>query len=146
MSPLGFHKPFTDQRLCVNPLASKFFHIYLDKYIVRNLLLQLGELTFFPLHSSWDYFFKRFPHPLLMRRRSHGHEYSLPNHKNKYDFILFYFIFLYRATPLAYGSSQAYTTATAMTDPNHICNQHCNLQQSQILNPLSKARDQTCIL
>ena len=41
---------------------------------------------------------------------------------------------------------QAYTTATAMQDPNHICNLHQSSQQCQILNLLSKARDQTHIL
>jgi len=40
----------------------------------------------------------------------------------------------------------AYTTATAMQDPNHTCHLHCRLWQPWILNPLSKARDQTCIL
>ena len=40
----------------------------------------------------------------------------------------------------------AYTTATAMQDPNHICNLHHSLQQSQILNPLSKVRNRTHIL
>ena len=40
----------------------------------------------------------------------------------------------------------AYTTATAMPDPSHICNLGSSLWQHQILNPLSEARDQTCIL
>ena len=40
----------------------------------------------------------------------------------------------------------AYTTATAMPDLNHICDLCCSSWQCQILNPLSKARDQTCIL
>ena len=40
----------------------------------------------------------------------------------------------------------AYTTVTATTDPSHICNPQCSLQQRWILNPLSKARDQSCIL
>ena len=40
----------------------------------------------------------------------------------------------------------AYTTATAMLHPSCICNLYHNLWQCQILNPLSKARDQTCIL
>ena len=54
--------------------------------------------------------------------------------------------------PVAYGSSQlgveselqlpAYTTATAMWDPSHVCNLHHSSQQRRILNPLSKARDQ----
>ena len=40
----------------------------------------------------------------------------------------------------------AYTTATAMRDPCRVCELHHSLQQHQILNPLSKARGQTCIL
>ena len=36
--------------------------------------------------------------------------------------------------------------ATAKPDPSCVCNLHCSLQQCQILNPLSKARGQTCIL
>ena len=40
----------------------------------------------------------------------------------------------------------AYTTATATTDPSHICDLHHSSQQHQIPNPLSEARDQTCIL
>ena len=40
----------------------------------------------------------------------------------------------------------AYTTATATPHLSHICNLRWNSQQCQILNPLSRARDQTCIL
>ena len=36
----------------------------------------------------------------------------------------------------------AYTTATATLDPSHICDLHHSSRQCQILNPLSKARDQ----
>ena len=36
----------------------------------------------------------------------------------------------------------AYTAAMAMPDPSCICNLHHSFQQRQILNPLSKARDQ----
>ena len=39
-----------------------------------------------------------------------------------------------------------YTTAIAMPDLNHICNLHHSLWQCWILNPLSEAWDQTCIL
>ena len=39
-----------------------------------------------------------------------------------------------------------YVTATATPDPSHICNLHYSSQQCHILNPLSKARDQTRIL
>ena len=41
---------------------------------------------------------------------------------------------------------QAYTTATAMPDPSHICDLHHSLRQHWILRPLSKARDQTHLL
>ena len=41
---------------------------------------------------------------------------------------------------------QAFATATAMPDLSHICDLHQSLQQHWILNPLSEARDQTCIL
>ena len=40
----------------------------------------------------------------------------------------------------------AYTTATAMQDLGQICNLHHRSQQHWILNPLSEARDQTCVL
>ena len=40
----------------------------------------------------------------------------------------------------------AYVTATAMPDPSHICNLHRSSWQCGILDPLSKARDRTCIL
>ena len=40
----------------------------------------------------------------------------------------------------------ANTIATAKPDPSYICNPHCSFWQHQILNPLSKARDRSCIL
>ena len=39
-----------------------------------------------------------------------------------------------------------YTTTTATPDPSCICQLRCSMWQRQILNPLSKVRDQTCIL
>ena len=39
-----------------------------------------------------------------------------------------------------------YTTATAMQDPSCVCDLHHSSWQCRILNPLSKARDQTCHL
>uniref|UniRef100_A0A8D0T181 Serine/threonine-protein kinase RIO1 n=1 Tax=Sus scrofa TaxID=9823 RepID=A0A8D0T181_PIG len=39
-----------------------------------------------------------------------------------------------------------YTTATAMPDPSHVYDLHHSSQQHQILNPLSEARDRTCVL
>ena len=40
----------------------------------------------------------------------------------------------------------AYATATATQDLSHVCNLQHSAQQHGILNPLSKARDQTCVL
>ena len=40
----------------------------------------------------------------------------------------------------------AYTTATAMQDPSHVCDLHHSSWQHQILNLLSEAKDQTCVL
>ena len=69
------------------------------------------------------------------------------------------FVYLFRSTPAAYVSSQArgriraiaaglqaYTTATATWDLNHVCNLHHSSGQCWILNPLSEARDWTCVL
>ena len=39
-----------------------------------------------------------------------------------------------------------YTTATATQDLSYICNLHCSSRQLQIPDPLSEARDLTCIL
>ena len=40
----------------------------------------------------------------------------------------------------------AYATATTMPDPSHICYLNHSSQKHRTLNPLSEARDQTCIL
>ena len=69
----------------------------------------------------------------------------------------FFFPFgLFRATPTAYTGSQlgvelelqprAYTTATAMPDLSCVCDLHHRSWQHWILNPLSEARDRTCVL
>ena len=73
-----------------------------------------------------------------------------------YTHNFFFFFGLFRATSVAYGSSQArgqigpqlsgHTTATATPDPSCICDLHHSLQQHQVLNPLSEARDGTQIL
>ena len=52
---------------------------------------------------------------------------------------------------MAYGGSQAkdpltYATAIATPDLSHVCDLHHSSWHHQILNPLSEARDQTCIL
>ena len=38
------------------------------------------------------------------------------------------------------------TTATAMLDLSHVCDLHHSSQQHWFLNPLSEARDRTCVL
>ena len=65
----------------------------------------------------------------------------------------FFFFLLFRATHMAYGSSQArgLTGATASglghrhsnTNLSHVCDRHHSSWQCWILNVLSKARDQT---
>ena len=72
----------------------------------------------------------------------------------KLCFWFLFFFFLFRATPAAYGEVPRlrvqselqlpdHTRATATQDPSHICDLHHISRQHQILNPLSKARDQT---
>ena len=39
----------------------------------------------------------------------------------------------------------AYTTAITTQDPSHICDLHHSSRQCWILNPLSEARNQTCV-
>ena len=41
---------------------------------------------------------------------------------------------------------QAYTTVTATLDLNQVCDLHHSSLQHWILNPLSEARDRTCVL
>ena len=71
-------------------------------------------------------------------------------------FFFFFFFCLFafsRATPVAYGGSQArgligavalaYARARATQDPSRVCDLHHSSQQRQNLKPLRKARDQT---
>ena len=65
-------------------------------------------------------------------------------------------VYLSRATPMGHGSSQpevqlelqplACAIATATPHLSRICDRHHSPQPSQIPNPLSKARDGTCVL
>lgn len=70
------------------------------------------------------------------------------------SFSFSFFLFFFRATPAAYGSSEAigqmgqlpaYATATAMRDLSCACDLLCSSQQHQILDPLSEASDGTRI-
>ena len=66
--------------------------------------------------------------------------------------IFFKICFLFIAVPVAYGSSQARgwtgTVAASLHNSNTRCELHLHhsFQQCWILNPLSEARDWTCIL
>ena len=71
------------------------------------------------------------------------------------NFILFYFCFLgphpwHMKVPSLGVKLEpqllAYTTATATWDPSQVCDLHHSSKQRQIPDPLSKARDRTCIL
>ena len=64
-----------------------------------------------------------------------------------YEFT-YLFILHFRAAPMAYGSSHSRgrigaIAVTETQDPGFNCNLHWSSQQLQIVNPLSKARDQT---
>ena len=84
---------------------------------------------------------------------------SLSGPTQKCDFFLFFFFLILGLHPWHIGVPKlgvqselklpAYTTATASQsnpDLSQICNLHHSSRQHQILNPLSKARDQTCVL
>ena len=70
--------------------------------------------------------------------------------------FFFFFPLLFRAALVAYGSSQAgvelelqlpaHTTVTATPDLSQVCDLYHSSWQSWILNPLSEARDQICVL
>ena len=71
--------------------------------------------------------------------------------------LLFFFFSVFRATPAAYGGSQAMgqigaTAAGPAPQPQQcriqacVCNLHHSSQQRQTVYPLSKARDWTCNL
>ena len=90
-----------------------------------------------------------------------GRDHNTSSFTYLFVFLLIYlFILLYRAIPAAYGSSQArdwiqaelkllaYATATATPDPCGVCDRPTPqlTRQRRIFNPLSKARDQICVL
>ena len=102
---------------------------------------------------------KRAPLCLIYKQPWNGHYFTrqMPA-DGRYEPKCLTSLFIYlRATPVAYASSQATswiwsaaaslkTTTTATLHPNHICDLHWSLWRCWILNPLSEARDWTCIL
>ena len=71
----------------------------------------------------------------------------LPRHQFSKNFFVFLGLHPWHIVPrLVFESElqlQAYTTTTEMPEPSCICDLHCKSRQYQILNPLSKGRDQT---
>ena len=70
--------------------------------------------------------------------------------------LSFFLIYFFMVAPAAYGISQARNpeselqlpatvTATAIRDPSLVCDLHHSSRQHWILNPLSGARDRTCV-
>ena len=81
---------------------------------------------------------------------------SKENNVRVYHFIIFLFLFLFLGLHLWHMEVPrlgvqselqlpAYTTATTMRDPSHICDLHHSSQPRWMPHPLSEARDQTCI-
>ena len=74
----------------------------------------------------------------------------------QFPLMIFFFLGLFRAAPAAYRSSQgrgqigaaaaSLATATAIPDLSLVCDLHHNPGLRQILNPLSEARDRTCVI
>ena len=70
-----------------------------------------------------------------------------------FSYTFYFILLLFSAAPMAHGGSQAvgqsklqlsaYTTATAMPGPCHVCSLHHSSRQCWILNPLSETRDRT---
>ena len=69
----------------------------------------------------------------------------------KGEIIILFVYLIFRASPAAYGSSQArieselqlpaYATATATWGPSHVCSLHHSSWPCRITNPLIEARD-----
>ena len=94
--------------------------------------------------SSWFHMYTKLKLNFRTRRLSYQHSFNFP--------FLFFLFLLLRTTPKAYGGSQARGPIGAVAASLH--HSHTGSkphlwptwQQHQILNPLSKARVQTCIL
>ena len=72
-------------------------------------------------------------------------------------FFFFFFFGFSRAVPMAYGSSQAKESnqscscqptlhSHSNTGSEQVCDLHHSSEQCQILNPLCKTRDRSCVL
>ena len=130
------------QKACHEPYPVLFLQpypcLFLPHFFIACILPILFFLPSYPLHS---YCFVRSQFKCIFFRPT----------------FFFIFIFcLFRATPMAYAGTQARGSIEAvatglhhslvMPDPSHIGNLRHSSWQLGILNPLSKARDRTCIL
>ena len=81
----------------------------------------------------------------------------IPSTEEDFFFVLFFFFLVFLGpypqqmeVPRLGIKSElqlpAYTTATATWDPSRFCDLHHSSWQHWILNPLSEARNRTCIL
>ena len=132
------------------------FKSILEKLIVTTILLQ-SPLAPSPWYCCLQEtpLISQLPSQILyiiypFRWLTHRYVHCL-----SYISSLFFFFFSWpqlwhMEVPKARGQTgtavRAYTTATATPDTSHICNLHCSLRQRWILNPLTQARDRTCIL
>ena len=93
------------------------------------------------------------PRALVVQSLGRGNRFCWLELLNNKTAHLFIYLSFFTAAPAAYGSSQARgpiraeaaAYVTAMPDPSRICDLHCSLWQHGLLNPLSKATDQTHI-
>ena len=102
--------------------------------------------------------------PLFPTRGNCHPEYSFAIHEFLFLFLVLFFLLLFCFVLFCFSEANlqhvevprlgvkselqlpAYTTTTEMPDPSHIYNLHHSSQQYCIPNPMSKARDWTCIL
>ena len=120
-------------------------------FVTKGFFLSHILLFFYWIRHAYCTQFKRYQkcivNPKSQWLSSLSHAFSPPfSHPSFLPAFL-----LFRATPVAYGSSQdrgqigAYVTATAMQDLSLICDLYHSLQQCQILNPPSRTRYGTWI-
>ena len=115
-------------------------------------------MYFYVVSSNFSLFISNFinlkPLPFFLMSLVKGLLILLIFSKNQL-FFFFFFFFLepypqHLEVPGLRVKSElqlpADTTAIAVWDPSRVCSLHYSSRQCQLLNPLSMARDQTCIL
>ena len=128
----------------------------LEKY---NQVLSIIKYNQFP------FCMKNFPHQLFQSKATGNRSPQILDSHNMMSLFhliislsLFFFFFfvslgphlLHMEVPRLGVESElqppVYTAATATWDPSHVCDLYHSSRQHQILNPLSKGRDQTLVL